>query len=278
MFILFSIPAGYALNELLLRIKSKSAKYVIIGVISIALLINLGTVYGAAASLTHKSEVSQLKSYINSNVGQDDLIVFDSRIYTATSYWMALPHHLLPVSYFTGFYEYNKNISEAYKKPTKVYFVECLIDDCGWGTISQNPQLNESMENFFKQLETLSKTKEVMTRRVYSGNELLSKETEIGYFAVYEITLNLNPATVAQTDEINSFYFAPYLYKNMDKYSFNYMPDAPSEIVLDSLARKVIFIAIALSFLSFIYIIYLVFFRSLNQKNLQPKEETHSPH
>jgi hypothetical protein len=48
--------------------------------------------------------------------------------------------------------EYNNQSNNKANVP--IYIVECAVDDCGWGTIGNNPSLNKSMEDFFDSIKS----------------------------------------------------------------------------------------------------------------------------
>ena len=96
-------------------------KLIFIGTIGIILIINLGIAYGTPGNYFHKSGTSQLKSYINKEVKHNDLIVFDSRIYTARSFWLATDKHFTLLNSFPQFYQINEKSSN--KIPTNIYLI-----------------------------------------------------------------------------------------------------------------------------------------------------------
>jgi len=60
--------------------------------------------------------------------------------------------------------------------------------------------------------------------------------------------LNLPPELIEESKKIQSFYFTPYLYKNMNNYLFNYKASGFSKL-LDKLSLWIIYIAMVLSIL-----------------------------
>jgi hypothetical protein len=255
---LFSIPAGLFLKRILMKINKKAIKIVLISILALIMIINLGVTYGTPKHYFSKSERSQLKSFINSNVQENDLIIFDSRIYNAQAFWLGSPNHLLNLHQFIDFYNYHQNLTENQKVPTRLYIVECVIDDCGWGWIKDKQDFNQSSENILsslKQSAQLVKTTSIIDYE-NEKSEIFSKTGEIKTFEVYTLDTSLNPELVRQTDYLNSFYFVPYLYRNMDGYIYNYERYSLFDNLLNTLGLFIIKISVLLSCLIAITFIF----------------------
>ena len=254
---LFSIPAGYFLNELFNHTNKRYLKITILVLLTTLMIINLGNRYGTPESYYYKSDVSKLKGFINDNVKPNDLLIFDSRIYTAQSFWVGTDKNLLNLHDFISFYNYNQNLTNGQKVPTRVYVIECLIDDCGWGWIAKNQELNKSSENILSILRNNSREISTINSYNYQGNELLGKKEKIEKFRVYALELNLNPELVKQTKYINSFYFVPYMYLNMENYLFNY-PNVGFNKLVHNLSLLIIYFSVFLAILSILLLFALI--------------------
>lgn len=249
--LLFAIPAGYSLNELAGKIKGKSYVISLITLLIIIMLFSLGISYGTPPSYISKSSTSQLKSYIQQNVQPNDLVILDSRIYTAQAIWLATPYHYIDLIQFVEFYSQQSNVSDFYKSPTNIYVVECAKDDCGWGTIKDQPELNATAEVVLQQLVSTSPVKTIQEDAT-RDNEIFGRKDKIQAYKVYKIPIQLNPSLVQQTDLLNQFYFVPYLYKDMSNYIFNYELYSTADMMLDSFARIILFVSIILALVSFL--------------------------
>src|SRR3990172_6520274 len=88
------------------------------------------------------------------NMPESSLIIYDDRIYNSLAGWLFNDRYYIPVSWLLQFISINEKSTN--KQIVPLYMVECAVDDCGWGTISSNQQLNKSMEDFFTSLKNQS--------------------------------------------------------------------------------------------------------------------------
>ncbi len=257
MFFLLSISAGYGLYNLLKSFNKRKFNYIIIAVLVILMIINLGSSYSTPFNYFDKSPTSQLKSFINTNINSNNLIVFDNRIYTSRTFWLATPYNFVSFYDFSNLYTLNFQIGDKYKTPIDIYYVECAIDDCGWGTIKDQPELNKSMEDYFRQLSTQVQPIEYINSYEYSGNEFYGNKQPIEVYKIYKSTIDFSPELLSQTYRFNSFYFVPYMYEDMSGYLFNYEIKNLPDRLLNSLSYYIILLSIILSIISIFIILYL---------------------
>lgn len=250
MVFVLSIPAGFGLEYLLSKIKSLNIKKIALMVLILLMFVNLGNQYGTPSDYFSKSETSQIKKFVTDNVNKDDLIVVDPRIYTAKSFWIAADNHVLNMQDFVLFYNQNKQDHIDYGEPTKIYVIECISDDCGWGWVKDNPDFNKTVEDLvylFKDQSTLEKT---ISSNSYSGNEFFGEKEKIEVYNIYSLTVKLDRTLVSSVDSYNSFYFAPYLYKDKSGYLFNYNTYNIFDSLLEKLAYYILLLSILLSLIS----------------------------
>ena len=256
---ILAIPAGYSLNKLMKinLFNKKGPQIIFILILITVLLLSVGVSRGTPPNYLSKSDTSQLKTFINKNVDKGDLIVFDSRIYAARYFWLATDKHFLDFNQFIQFINLNSNLTDDKLSPTRIYIIECSTDDCGWGWISSNQGINQSSELFLKAVSKDSGVLEDIISSDYKGNELFSKIGESSKYRIYRANLNLNPTLISQTDQINSFYFAPYLYKNMQEYLFNYEA-AGTDKIIEIISLWIIYISILATIISLFYLFSLI--------------------
>jgi len=260
MHILFAMAAGYGAFFIFEKIKNIPLKIIFILILLALMGLNLGNTYGTPHDLFNPSATSSLKSFINTNVKSEDMILFDSRIYTARYFWLAMDHNFLNINQFIDFYKYDQNIT-GQKSLTNVYVVECVFDDCGWGTINSNPELNKSSELILDSLRAYSKKNYSFYEYNYQGNEFIDEKERVEEYRVYTLSLEMNPNLIKQTKSINSFFLAPYMYLNMKDYLYNYDVYGLSKLVED-LSLWVIYLSMLLFFLSCISLIVWFIFDS----------------
>ncbi|HLD97884.1 MAG TPA: glycosyltransferase family 39 protein [Candidatus Nanoarchaeia archaeon] len=252
---LLAISSGLFVNEIYKKINNKKIFYLIIILVFLAMLANLTVNNGTPRYYYHTSPTSELKSYLHDNVKQSDLVVFDARIYTSRMFWLATPNHFIDSYRFTYFNEVNNNISIEHKVPLDVYFVECAVDDCGWGTIKDQPDVNTTSEAFFSFISVNVPIHKIVDSKYYNNNELFEDSEEIPFYKIYKQTLYFNPLLIEQTNQINTFYFAPYLYNDMSNYLYNYHINSLLDRLLEKLAYFIIIISIILTIISFILVL-----------------------
>ncbi len=257
MHFIMAIPAGYGLNLLHKKIKINYLRLVLIALILLFMVINLGNGYNTPQFYLSQSATSELKDYIHNNVGPNNLIVVDQRIYTSQAFWISTPNHFLNVIQFIELYKYNLDLSDQVKNSVDVYFVECAKDDCGWGTIKDQPELNLTSESFFNGINKNSRPIKTIKSELYSGNEFFANKIEQPEYLIYKQSIKLNQQMVESTDFLNEFYFVPYLYKDMSRYIFKYEIKTLFDRILDKISYYILLLSVIGAMLLFIgFILY----------------------
>jgi len=257
MYILLAIPAGLGLSNSLNKLKTKNLKIIaLVGFLLIAIYF-LSISNGTPSHYFSKGPNAELKSFINSEVSDSSLIVFDSRIYTARSMWLATDKTYLNFEQSVPLLQqvFAQNMSAV--PPMKVYFVECVVEDCGWGWVASNPNLNTSSEFFINSIAERADVVSIIESPSFNGNELFTGIPQ-EYYKVYSADLRIPQNILEQIKQSQSFYFVPYLYKNMNDYIFNYKTIYPFANLLDNLSYLVILAAIFLSILSVLAIFFML--------------------
>jgi|GEM_PF-1465371 len=263
MVFILSLPAAYFINEVGSKISSKNFK-IFLFLTALILIINIGNSYATPSSFLSASPTSEIKNYLIENADKEDLIILDNRIYTSQAFWIATPYHFIDTMNFIDFYSVNLDISENNRVLTDVFIVECVSDDCGWGTIKSQPNFNSTIEKINKDIIGDTPPSLVSYKKIYGWNEFIVKKSEYEEYKVYKKTVYLNPLILNQLDSTNSFYFVPYLYKNMNNYPFNYQIKSLFDRLLEKLSYYVIFISMILTVLLVVYFIYVIINESKN--------------
>ena len=251
---LLLIPmAAITLDEIKIKMKSKNAMKTLILIMLISSLVLLGMSRTGVKDFYSESHVSQVISFKNSKISQNSLIVGDSRIYRGRLNWMSQGRQSLEgVNFIQALNAQDQMPGNA--NPTGVYFFECVRDDCGWGTIKDQPEFNASMEsltNFFKQNGRLvKKIKEPLKKNSYYP--FFGKKENV--INIYKATIPLKSQTLALANQPKSWFLYTNGYQPPES-QFDYFPQ---DNLLYLFAHLIVYLALILAILSPIYIIYLL--------------------
>ncbi len=194
-----------------------------------------------------KSAVFQARDYAVSNIGEKDIVVADARIYRGRIAWMFNDKPYLESSYFPSLIELDRNISGS-KIPITVYFIECAVDDCGWGTIGSQPDFNASVE----QLADLFKTSASQEKIIYGGGAY--EDEKQPYFIVYKTTIGFSSSIYKYISDTHDWFYYPVRWAKNDWYD-KYSPQGIFQITFNSFGKLFLWIAIILAILSPILLI-----------------------
>ena len=136
---------------------------------------------------------------------QDDTIV--RSIYRGRINWAFQERPYLEGSDFIAI---NEKQEELPGNPisVEVFYFECIIDDCGWGTVKDQPDFNASMESltdFFKQNAQLVATLKE-TRDTESYFPLSSDDKKIEVINIYKANLQIKDSIVAYADQPKNWF------------------------------------------------------------------------
>ncbi|MBI2631472.1 glycosyltransferase family 39 protein [Candidatus Pacearchaeota archaeon] len=229
----------------------------------IALMIFTFIFIGLAArtTLSHfytQSEIGQVIGY-KDHIPEQSLVVADSRIYRGAIHWMFYGRNYIESSYLPQILDASQK-SSSQKVLVDVYFLECVLDDCGWGTVKDQPDFNKSSEqivDFFK--NGSQKEKEFYSAFGQKRYFPLVSDKETHFFTLYRTRMNLDPGIFAALKQTKVWFLYPIGYDEsiapiFDKYethtSFGYL--------LDKFAHLIIYIAIIFAFLAMLIALYLI--------------------
>lgn len=201
-----------------------------------------------------KSSLNQLVSY-KKNIPDSSIVVIDGRIFRGIGTYIFSDKHYLESSYLQDIFNQQNSLPGNYQT-MDMYFVECASDDCGWGTIKDQPEFNQSMETmvgFFKNNSKLVKTISV------------SQNVKMPFsFNIYKISLNLKPATLEIIDKTHIFWMNPLGYnKNIAPVFDDYQIYDSLDGSLNTIAHWILYMAVLISLLS----IFILFYIFINQEN-----------
>ena len=246
--IILTIPAAFSIRRISEVINYKTnflkLKHFVL-LILIFSLIYLGMNNCANISIYKESAVNRLINYKISSIPEDSLVIVDARIYRGQAAWIFNDRHYLEATYLNQLLSLHQNRT---KIPIETYFIECVKDDCGWGTIVSQPEFNESMEFLVSQFKNIS-TKQA-TLNDFQGE----------CFAVYKTTLEFAPESLASVDSTHIWWLYPLGYdKKISQIFDEYTPKTFLDALLNNLSLAILYLSILFAFLSIAFVIYFVF-------------------
>ena len=243
-FVPFMIPlcisASFLIFEISKKFKFPSQKKFILLII---ILIFLCNIYLIAPYSFSKTAISKARSFAVENIGENEIVIADARIYRGRIAFMFNDKHYIESSLFPQAYEQSNQLSDNLF-PVQVYFVECIYDDCGWGTIANQPEFNQSIEDLLSVFRNISRLEKV----IYSGGTDGNLRDIKPYFNIYKTTLNLNPQIYNLIDSTHEWFFYPVMWKG-ERYD-SYELDTFGKNFLHNLAYIILWIYVVIAILT----------------------------
>lgn len=259
--LLFIPLAAFFVSEIDNKLKEKLGKHstkIIACLLIISSLVFLSYPGGAQQHFYSKSAVSQAIDFKNSEILKDSLIVFDSRIYTGEGYWISTQRPVLDGQTFVSLIEKQDSI-EGNLVNARIYYVECVLDDCGWGR-EKAIVINESMEQlteFFKQNSDLVKTIEEPTKGE-PYNQFLSIGEKREVYKIYSVSGQLKEPILMVASQPKNWFLYDIGYQPENKQFDYYQTNGFFGFVLNELAKIVSRTALIISLISMLFVFYIV--------------------
>ncbi len=199
----FSIFAGGAFAFAETKVSHQGMrKY---GLIVSVIVLLLFTIYSLRQPLTSQSAIEKIRDYAIENIDAKTLVILDSRIYRGTNAWAFSDKHYAESSYLAQILDNADTTSP--RIPVRTLFVECVTDDCGWGTVKDQPDFNRSVEDIVEAFKNASAPPIVFTG---GGSIYGIRDSEITgnpHFRVYEVILPLKNGVLQAVDVTHSHFF-----------------------------------------------------------------------
>ena len=180
-------------------------------------------------------------------ISENALVVWDSRIFRGIGTYIFMDKHYIEANYFAQMMNTQEQIPGTYQQ-TETYFIECVTDDCGWGTVAGQPEFNQSMEDivsFFKNNSKLIKSIEGRGGLSYSYN-------------IYKTNFQLKTGTLQMADSTHIFWANPVGYDEKIAPIFdNYETHNILEEAIDKFAYWIFYFSLLFSLASIFIILYL---------------------
>ncbi|HUS51546.1 MAG TPA: glycosyltransferase family 39 protein [Candidatus Paceibacterota bacterium] len=269
-FVIIAPVAGDFFNELLKKFKKIRLRYLFL-IIALFSLFYLG-VYDTT-SQTHfyaQSSSGQLMSFKEKNIPDNALIVADSRIYRGRIHWELNGKKYIESAQF--FNIVNELNTKGNLQSIDVYYIECVADDCGWGTVGGQPEFNKSMEEINLWFANRSFYSEEISEpdRRKSYFPIISEKEE--NYRIYKLNLMLNPEILSVVKQMQNWFLYPIGYDEKIAPIFDKYSTRGVDIAIDKFALLVLYFELIFSFFAIFYIAYL-FLRQEQDKSEEKDEE-----
>jgi hypothetical protein len=235
-FVPFIIPLCVSTSFLIVKICDKikkiDSKKIIFFFLILIFLINIFLMF---PYLTSKSAIFKARNFAVDNI-DNEIVISDSRIYRGRTVFMYHDKHYIESSLFPQIIQQAQGTT-----PINIYFIECITDDCGWGTIKDQPDFNKSTEqmvNFFK-----NNSQKILT--LNSGGSEQNERNSKPYFNIYKTTINANPVIFSLIDSTHQWFYYPVMWKG--KRYDSYELDTFNKKILHNFAYMILWILIVIA-------------------------------
>lgn len=245
-----ALYGGALLSEFAERVKTRvSSRTFFAGALVLVLVVNAWIML---PYLSPPTAMKEMRDYVNANVGPDDIVVADSRIYRGRIMWLFMGKHYLESVHFPQITEQSRTLAGK-ERPYNVFFVECVPDDCGWGTIKNSPELNASSEQMFEYIKKNTREEKVIGG---GGSPLVAAGEP--YFRVYRGSVNLKPAVLPVIDSTQAFFYYPVAYKPKDQVFDHYEVNGVVNKLLFMSAKLIIWLGFIAALASIVVVIVMM--------------------
>ena len=244
-------------NERFFKSSRRTMNIILILIIIISLVFLGLKGKGTNTHFYGKSHVAQIIDFKNANMQKAELIVGDSRFYRGRIHWMFQGNPYLEGIQFIELLNQQDQIP-GNTVMRKVYFVECAIDDCGWGNIAEQPEFNQSMELLTELFKQSGKSIYSVIEPDREKNYFPFSENTIETARIYSATLPIKDSIMAYASQPKEWFLHTIGYQPIEKQYDYYTAKGIIDKFLDAIAHWIVIIALILAFISPLYIIHLI--------------------
>jgi len=250
---LLCILGGFFIYQISRNLKNVDSKKVLAIFLIIILIFQI---YMLWPYLTSRSGLSKMKDY-TSNMDKNSIVIVDARVYRGRMAWLFHDFHYLESSYFQEVLLTNED-APGQKVPTKLYFIECIHDDCGWGPSKAFP-INESSEQVVQAFSSQSQPE----KTIYGGGGYVEKKGE-PWFNIYSAMVPINPQIFDLVDSTHDWFYYPVNYEPKKKIFDNYEVYGIVDNLIYQFAWLIIICSIILAIFLPIYLFISLFKNNLH--------------
>jgi 4-amino-4-deoxy-L-arabinose transferase-like glycosyltransferase len=241
--IFFTPLSALAIHEIINQFKKIDVRILVL----IIILFQLFWIYSmTGGDYYEKHPANKLIDYKKENIPDNSLVVYDARIFRGMGTFFFMDKHYLESSYLSQLAN-SQGQFPGQPQPTDTYFIECAKDDCGWGTIKDQPEFNKSVEgtvDFFKANSDVQEN-------IYDS----SGEKE---FIIYRTNLMMKPQTLEIADSTHLFWANPVGYDESIAPVFdNYKTYTSLDKLIDKIAHWIFYFSVFSSISSIFLLLYL---------------------
>ncbi len=233
---IFLVPfSGYACMRLTEKISQEHLKYLLVGLIIFSLLLLGWKTPGLSSPLYSESSIGQVIDFKKANIPENAIVVADNRIYRGNTVWMLYGTSYIEVSGFQELLSLAKETNQT--RVQDVFFIECVSDDCGWGTIANQKELNASMENFFQVVKNQAKLSATIQSPSSKWSYPFFGQKSIEY-RIFKAQVPLPIASQQAIKQTHIWWLYPVGYDETINQIFDtYSPYTLTQVFLNSLAK-----------------------------------------
>src|SRR3989344_379016 len=243
---IFAIPIFCIFSSLTLdkisQISKKNSGHILLALLLLFLIVSA---VNLIPQISEKNSIQKTIEYKNNNIEKESFVIIDSRIYNGRAAFMFSDRYYLETNYLPMLLE-QINQYQTDKK-IKTYVIECVTDDCGWGTVSEQQEFNKTTESIISSLKEIS----ILKKTIPQGE----KEP---YLNIWETEFPFVPGMLESTQETHNFLYYPVNYQPEEKIILNYEANKPLHKFLDRLSHIILYIQILIALLTLPLIAFLL--------------------
>lgn len=230
-------------------------------ILSLVLLgsLNVPQFYFSESNIYVKNIAGQMIDFKDKEIPKDALIIEDSRIYRGTIHWTSQNRPYLEGTDFIQFLNQQSQLPGS-TRSIEVYYFECAIDDCGWGTVKDQPEFNQSMEvltdSFKKQGQLVKTISDITHGNVYYP--IFKSGNKIDVINIYKVNAALNENILRIASSPKNWFLYDIGYEPKEKQFDYYQTYGFFNKSLDKMAHLIVWLAIILTFLSIGCLFYIL--------------------
>lgn len=202
-----------------------------------------------------KSSFNQLVTFKETEILDNSLVVVDNRIYKGNMHWGLAETNYIDAVTFFEFLENPQSVQNA--QNIDVYYVECVIDDCGWGTVNNQPEFNKTMEDvtaFFMNRSTYSQAFEGPNPETFYLPFMDEKRID---YKIYKSSMKINPAILGSVKQTHVWFLYPIGYDRTISPIFDDYSVTGFNKLINNFAWLVLYTELIISLLSVFYVFYI---------------------